>query len=80
MNSPSDFWKVSTGKTIPVAFFHVTRLVIARLANNPDYDMVVEKNIEALEELWKRDGGVYDRNDAAKPEVFASEFLRNKIL
>jgi hypothetical protein len=42
----------STGKSIPISFFHVTRLIIARLANNPNYDEVVEKNYKALEESF----------------------------
>ena len=78
VNSPGDFWIDSTGKTIPFAFFHVTRLIIARLANNPHYDIVVEKNFEALEQLWKRDGGVYNRFDELKPEVFAAKYLKQQ--
>ena len=76
MNTADDFWIDSTGKIIPISFFHVTRLVIARLTNNSDYDMVVNKNFDALEELWKRDGGVYDRFDEKKPEVFAAKYLK----
>ena len=80
INSPDDFWIDNTGKTIPISFLHVTRLVIARLAENPNYDDVVEKNFQALEELWKRDGGVYDRTDRSKPEVFAADYLKKKSL
>lgn len=76
INSENDFWIDSWGKTIPIAFFHVTRLIIAKLANNPNYDTVVEKNFEALEQLWKREGCVYDRFDESKPEVFAAKFLK----
>ena len=60
-----------------LAFFHVTRLIIARLANNPEYEKVVEKNFEALEFLWEQDGGKYDRLDDNKPEVFAAKYLRD---
>ncbi|MET0637924.1 MAG: hypothetical protein ABWZ25_17970 [Chitinophagaceae bacterium] len=76
MNSPDDFWVDSDSKTIPFSFFHVTRLIIARLANNPDFDMVVEKNFQALEELWRKFDGVYDRTDKTKPEVFAVDYLK----
>ena len=78
INSFDDFWIDSTEKSIPISFFHVTRLIIARLANNPNYDEVVEKNYKALEELWEKFGGVYDRNDQSKPEVFAARYLKEK--
>ena len=78
INSSADFWIDSTGKTTPISFFHITRLIIARLANNGNFDEVVERNFQALEELWKRDGGVFDRNDGSKAEVFAAKFLKEK--
>lgn len=60
-----------------LSFFHITRLIIARLANNPEYEKVVEKNFESLELLWEQDGGKYDRFDETKPEVFAAKYLRD---
>ncbi len=60
-----------------LSFLPVTRLIIARLAENPDYEKVVEKNFELLEYLWERDGGKYDRFDESNPEVFAAKYLRN---
>lgn len=76
INSPADFWSDSSGKKTGIVFFHVTRLIIARLANNPNFDEVVEKNFQALEEIWRNDGGVYDRTDRTKPEVVAAEYLK----
>jgi len=78
INSPADFWIDSNGKSTPISFFHVTRLIIARLANNGNFDEVVERNFQGLAELWKNDGGVYDRNDESKPEVFAAKYLKEK--
>ncbi len=60
-----------------LAFFHITRLVLARMANDPNFEEIVERNFQALEELWKAQGAVYDRTDSSKPEVFAAEYLRS---
>lgn len=78
MNSSNNFWIDIIGKSTPIAFFHVTRLIIARLANNPNYGEIVEKNFQALEYLWKQEGAVYDRHDETKPEVFAAKYLKEK--
>jgi hypothetical protein len=77
INSYDDFWKDSWGKHTPIAFFHVTRLIIARMANDPNFEEIVERNFQALEELWKAQGAEYDRTDSSKPEVFAVEYLRS---
>lgn len=76
-NSFDNFYREGSGIFPPLTFFHITRLIIARLANNPVYEKVVEKNFEALEYLWERDGGKYDRFDESKPEVFAAKYLRD---
>ena len=76
-NSFENFYTTGWGKFPSLPFFHVTRLVIARLANNPEFEMVVEKNFEALESIWKQDGLKYDRFDETKPEVFAAKYLRD---
>jgi hypothetical protein len=80
MNSPIDFWIKGRGKGIsmPIAFFPVSRLIIARLANNPNFDEVVERNFQALEEAWKAEGAVYDRNEETRPEVFAAKYLKER--
>ena len=75
INSFDDFWPDSLGKKVPLRFFHVTRLIVAQLAKNPNYNEVVERNFQALEKLWKEDGGVYNRFDESKPEVFAAKYL-----
>lgn len=77
VNSFDDFWKDSWGKRTPIAFFHVTRLIIARMANDPNFEEIVERNFQALEELWRAQAAVYDRTDSSKPEVFAAEYLRS---
>ena len=76
-NRFENFYSTSWGKFPSLPFFHVTRLIVARLANNPHYDEVVERNFEALEEIWKKDGFIYDRYDETKPEVFAAKYLRD---
>lgn len=76
INSLDDFWLDSLGKRVPLRFFHVTRLIVAQLAKNPNFDEVIELNFQALEELWKKDGGVYNRFDESKPEVFAAKYLK----
>ena len=76
-NSFDNFYIKGNGNYPTLTFFHVTRLIIARLANNPEYEKVVEKNFEALEFLWEQDGGKYDRFDETKPEVFAAKYLRD---
>jgi len=78
INCFDDFWMDSLGKPVPLRFFHVTRLIVAKLANNPHFDEVVERNFQALEELWKRDGGVYDRFNESKPEVFTAKYLKER--
>lgn len=60
-----------------LAFFYVTRLIIARMANNPDYDEVVERNFQILEAEFRKFGGTYDRNDETQPVVFAAKYLRD---
>ena len=76
-NSFDNFYIKGNGIYPSLTFFHETRLIIARLANNPEYEKVVEKNFEALEYLWEQDGGKYDRFDETKPEVFAAKYLRD---
>ena len=76
INSFDDFWPDSLGKKVPLRFFHVTRLIVAQLAKNPNYDEVVERNFQALEELWKKEGFIYNRFDESKPEVFAAQYLK----
>jgi len=77
MNSADDFWLDSTGKSIPISFFHVTRLVISKMSNSPRYDEVVERNFQALEAIWKAEGATYDRTDESKPEVFTANYLNS---
>jgi hypothetical protein len=72
-----DDFRIDAWEFPNLGFFHVTRLVIARLANDPNFDEIVNKNFEALEQLWQRDGGVYDRLDESKPEVFAAKYLKD---
>ena len=72
-----DDFRIDAREFPNLSFFHVTRLIIAKLANDPHFDEIVERNFQALEELWKHEGAVYDRFDESKPEVFTSKYLKD---
>ena len=72
-----DDFRVDSWEFPNLAFFYVTRLVIARLANDPCFDEIIDRNFQALEQLWKQEGAVYDRLDESKPEVFAAKYLKD---
>lgn len=79
-NSLENFQKDSWGKFPSLNHFHITRLIIAKLANNPQFEIVVERNFQALEEIFIKDGGIFPRNDMTIPEVFASEYLKKLVI
>ena len=38
---------------------------------------LLQRNFQALEELWKHEGAVYVRFDEIKPEVFTAKYLKD---
>jgi hypothetical protein len=52
INSPDNFWIDTTGKTIPISFFHVTRLIIARLL----IILTSMRWLRRISKLWKNYG------------------------
>ena len=80
INNLDDFWEGANGRDrYPgIGYFHIIRLIYARLANNPNFDTIVERNLDAFDKYWKSIGGTFDRNaDKEFAEVYAGKYLRD---
>ncbi|MET0465898.1 MAG: hypothetical protein ABW007_22240 [Chitinophagaceae bacterium] len=77
VNSLDNFREKESNQFPPLLYLFVTRLIIARLAENPQYEQVVEKNFEAIEKEWASFDATFDRTDEKRPEVFAAKYLRD---
>ncbi|PZR29952.1 MAG: hypothetical protein DI535_00150 [Citrobacter freundii] len=77
INSLDNFREKESTQFPPLLYLFVTRLIVARLAENPLYEQVVEKNFEAIEKEWASFDAVFDRTDEKRPEVFAAKYLRD---
>jgi hypothetical protein len=78
-NSPANFCRYKRGLFPTLGFFHVTRLIIAKLSGQYNFEEIVERNFLDIESFWKEDGLVYDRNDFNNPEVCTVDYLRKMV-
>jgi len=70
MINGEDPWETDWHRPITfVTNFYEKRLIIAKLAGNPNFDELVDFNYKTLEKLSAENGSpfVYDRNDLSKP-------------
>ena len=59
--------------------FDIKRLIIAKLAGNPNFDEIVDKNYKAIEKASEESGYsfTYDRNDLSMPVPCVLEILKD---
>ncbi|PZR29955.1 MAG: hypothetical protein DI535_00165 [Citrobacter freundii] len=76
-NNLDSFYEKEHGVFPALAFLSVSRLIIARLSDNRQYEEVVNRNFDLVEREWLKDGARYDRTDENMPEVFAAKYLKD---
>ena len=74
-----DFWESGWQKKYAFAHFNIKRLIIAKLAGNPSFDEIADRNYKAIEKASEESGYpfTYDRNDLSMPIPCVLDILKH---
>lgn len=76
----NDFWETDWQQKFNLGGnFDIKRLIIAKLAGNPNFDEIIDKNYKAIEKASEESGYpfTYDRNDLSMPVPSVLEILKD---
>lgn len=74
-----DFWESSWQKRYTFANFDIKRLIIAKLAGNPKFDEIIDKNYKSIEKASEESGYpfTYNRTDLNMPVPCVLKILKD---
>ncbi len=79
------FWEDDIGNSKPFKFggrFFERRLIIAKLCNNPSYDIIVDKYFTYIEQAMEKQTGepyIFDRDDLTLPVPATIQYLKENV-